>query len=66
MLGLAYEVSPCSFGAPWDWIDHERSPHSICACLQNGPIHLDANQAPYENTFSWDRVADYIWIDQPV
>ncbi|KAH9913998.1 alpha/beta-hydrolase [Epithele typhae] len=32
----------------------------------NGPIHLDQNQQPFKNDFSWDQLADYVWVDQPV
>ena len=42
-----------------------RRANAVCSS-QNGPIHLDADSLPFENKFSWDNVADYVWIDQPV
>lgn len=36
------------------------------ACSQNGPLHVASDYSIHQNNFSWDRLADYIWIDQPV
>ena len=33
---------------------------------QNGPLHVADNHSLYSNNFSWDKLADYVWIDQPV
>jgi hypothetical protein len=33
---------------------------------QNGPIRIATNGTVSANKYSWDKVADYIWIDQPV
>ncbi|KAJ7776554.1 alpha/beta-hydrolase [Mycena maculata] len=33
---------------------------------ENGPIHLQPNNSWYLNQFSWNTLADTIWIDQPV
>lgn len=57
----------CDDAFSWEAGVNADRPDAMFGCAsQNGPIHLDANQQPFENTFSWDRVADYIWIDQPV
>ncbi len=34
--------------------------------LQNGPIHVQPNGSWVFNNFSWNSLADTIWIDQPV
>jgi len=34
--------------------------------VQNGPIHVTNDYSIVQNNFSWDGLADYIWIDQPV
>jgi carboxypeptidase D len=34
--------------------------------LQNGPIHTAFNGSMYANNYSWNKIADYFWIDQPV
>ena len=33
---------------------------------QNGPLHIASDYSMYSNNFSWNHVADYVWIDQPV
>ena len=33
---------------------------------QNGPIRLNADYTATENPYSWDKLADTFWIDQPV
>ncbi len=33
---------------------------------QNGPIHVLSNGSWVLNPFSWNSLADTIWIDQPV
>ena len=37
-----------------------------CPVLQNGPIHVQPNGSWVSNNFSWNNLADTIWIDQPV
>lgn len=34
--------------------------------LENGPLHVAANGSLIPNQFSWDKLVDYIWVDQPV
>lgn len=34
--------------------------------IQNGPIHVANDYSIYANNFSWDKLADHVWIDQPV
>ncbi|THH00602.1 hypothetical protein EW026_g1946 [Hermanssonia centrifuga] len=33
---------------------------------QNGPLHIRNDYSMFSNNFSWDHLADYIWVDQPV
>lgn len=35
-------------------------------CFQNGPIHIRPDFSAVSNNVSWDHLADYVWIDQPV
>ncbi|KAI0794497.1 alpha/beta-hydrolase [Fomes fomentarius] len=53
---------------PWGiWLNGGPGSSSLLGfAYENGPIHLDAQGLPFENQFSFDHVADYIWIDQPV
>ncbi|RXW22148.1 hypothetical protein EST38_g3708 [Candolleomyces aberdarensis] len=34
--------------------------------FENGPISLGPDWKPSSNQYSWDKLADYFWIDQPV
>jgi hypothetical protein len=34
--------------------------------VQNGPFQVQNDYSIVHNEFSWDKLADYIWIDQPV
>ncbi|KAK7691074.1 hypothetical protein QCA50_006177 [Cerrena zonata] len=38
----------------------------IAFMTENGPIHVQSNYSLVENPFSWNTLADAIWIDQPV
>ncbi|OJT14353.1 Pheromone-processing carboxypeptidase kex1 [Trametes pubescens] len=38
----------------------------IALTTENGPIHVLANGSWVLNNFSWNHLADTIWIDQPV
>ena len=34
--------------------------------LENGPLHIAADGSLVPNNFSWDKLVDYVWVDQPV
>jgi carboxypeptidase D len=34
--------------------------------LENGPIHVLEDGSIVENPWSWDKLVDYVFIDQPV
>ena len=34
--------------------------------LENGPLHVTESGSMVPNNFSWDKLIDYIWVDQPV
>ncbi|KAH9945200.1 alpha/beta-hydrolase [Epithele typhae] len=38
----------------------------IALTTENGPIHVQADGSWVHNNFSWNTLADTIWIDQPV
>ncbi|KAJ7200472.1 Alpha/Beta hydrolase protein [Mycena haematopus] len=38
----------------------------IALTTESGPIHIQANGSWFINQFSWNTLADTIWIDQPV
>ncbi|KAF7358042.1 Alpha/beta-hydrolase [Mycena venus] len=38
----------------------------IALTTENGPIHLQPNGTWFINEFSWNTLADTIWVDQPV
>ncbi|KAI0749833.1 alpha/beta-hydrolase [Daedaleopsis nitida] len=38
----------------------------IALTTENGPIHVQPNGTWFQNPFSWNTLADTIWIDQPV
>ncbi|RDX43821.1 alpha/beta-hydrolase [Lentinus brumalis] len=38
----------------------------IALTTENGPIHIQPNGSWFQNNFSWNTLADTIWIDQPV
>ncbi|KAI0671913.1 alpha/beta-hydrolase [Trametes maxima] len=38
----------------------------IALTTENGPIHVLANGTWVHNNFSWNHLADTIWVDQPV
>lgn len=56
MIGLFTEVRITSYS-----IDQP-----LIKFLQNGPLQVTSNYSIRSNNYSWDRLADYIWIDQPV
>ncbi|KAJ7812412.1 Alpha/Beta hydrolase protein, partial [Mycena olivaceomarginata] len=38
----------------------------IALTMENGPIPLQPNNSWFINEFSWNSLADTIWVDQPV
>ncbi|KAI0352156.1 alpha/beta-hydrolase [Trametes cingulata] len=53
---------------PWGiWLNGGPGSSSLIGLTsENGPIHINADFSAQQNNFSWDRVADYVWVDQPV
>lgn len=56
MLGMFYEVG----------VTLEMMSDASLTFPQNGPLHLGNDNSMFTNNQSWDRVADFIWLDQPV
>lgn len=39
---------------------------SLLKCLpQNGPLHVTNDYSIVQNNYSWNRLTDAFWIDQP-
>ncbi|KAI8996603.1 alpha/beta-hydrolase [Trametes punicea] len=53
---------------PWGiWLNGGPGSSSMLGFIyENGPVRIGADGSASPNNYSWDRVADYIWIDQPV
>ncbi|OSD04774.1 alpha/beta-hydrolase [Trametes coccinea BRFM310] len=53
---------------PWGiWLNGGPGSSSMIGLTsENGPVHVDSNFRLTPNNFSWDKLADYVWIDQPV
>ncbi|KAH9946531.1 alpha/beta-hydrolase [Amylocystis lapponica] len=53
---------------PWGiWLNGGPGGSSLLGLLyENGPVHIAPNTSIYQNKYSWDTIADYVWIDQPV
>ncbi|KAJ3488637.1 hypothetical protein NLI96_g2695 [Meripilus lineatus] len=54
--------------APWGiWLNGGPGSSSLLGlAFENGPIRINPDLSLSENPFSWDRLADYFWLDQPV
>ncbi|CDO69768.1 hypothetical protein BN946_scf184766.g13 [Trametes cinnabarina] len=72
----AFEKEPGSLTAhadkrsiePWGiWLNGGPGSSSLIGLTsENGPIHINSDFSASQNNFSWDRLADYVWVDQPV
>ncbi|CAL1714177.1 unnamed protein product [Somion occarium] len=53
---------------PWGiWLNGGPGSSSLLGLLfENGPIRINGDYSASPNSFSWNRLADYFWIDQPV
>ena len=57
MFGLFFEVCTQSYNSV---------ACSPVAWAQNGPIQIQNDYSAKPNKLSFDKLADYFWIDQPV
>ncbi|KAL5537214.1 hypothetical protein ACEPAF_1037 [Sanghuangporus sanghuang] len=57
-----------NLSAPWAlWLNGGPGASSMLGLiLENGPLHVTDSGSMAPNNFSWDKLADYIWVDQPV
>ncbi|KAF8906194.1 Alpha/Beta hydrolase protein [Gymnopilus junonius] len=53
---------------PWGiWLNGGPGTSSMLGFFfENGPIQIKGDYSAGPNTHSWDKLADYFWIDQPV
>ncbi|TFK39879.1 Alpha/Beta hydrolase protein [Crucibulum laeve] len=53
---------------PWGiWLNGGPGSSSMYgAFFENGPIRINGDYSASPNQYSWDKLADYFWIDQPV
>lgn len=53
---------------PWGiWLNGGPGSSSMVGLLfENGPIHIRDDYSVFSNNFSWNHLADYFWVDQPV
>ncbi|THH29780.1 hypothetical protein EUX98_g4414 [Antrodiella citrinella] len=53
---------------PWGiWLNGGPGSSSMLGMMfENGPIHIADDFTAFQNNFSWNNLADYIWVDQPV
>ncbi|KAI0773289.1 alpha/beta-hydrolase [Trametes elegans] len=53
---------------PWGiWLNGGPGSSSLIGLTsENGPVHINSDFSAQQNNYSWDKLADYIWIDQPV
>jgi hypothetical protein len=56
LLGLFFEVS----------YELAYSLVKLIIFHQNGPIQIQGDYSASPNKYSWDKLADYFWVDQPV
>jgi len=53
---------------PWGiWLNGGPGSSSMLGLMfENGPLHIAEDESIFQNNFSWNHLADYIWVDQPV
>ncbi|KAI0685251.1 Alpha/Beta hydrolase protein, partial [Cytidiella melzeri] len=53
---------------PWGiWLNRGPGLSSMLGLFfENGPLHVADDYSLFSNNNSWDKLTDYIWIDQPV
>lgn len=53
---------------PWGiWLNGGPGSSSMAGLFfENGPIRIESNYSASPNNYSWDRLADFFWLDQPV
>ncbi|KAJ3510060.1 hypothetical protein NLJ89_g4887 [Agrocybe chaxingu] len=53
---------------PWGiWLNGGPGSSSMFGLFfENGPIRINGDYSLQSNPYSWDKLADYFWIDQPV
>ncbi|KAH9893404.1 alpha/beta-hydrolase [Cubamyces lactineus] len=53
---------------PWGiWLNGGPGSSSLIGLTsENGPVHINSDFSAQQNNFSWNTLADYIWVDQPV
>ncbi|KAJ3559619.1 hypothetical protein NM688_g231 [Phlebia brevispora] len=53
---------------PWGiWLNGGPGSSSMLGFFfENGPLHIRYDYSMFYNNYSWDHLADYFWIDQPV
>ncbi|KAE9402737.1 alpha/beta-hydrolase [Gymnopus androsaceus JB14] len=53
---------------PWlIWLNGGPGSSSMVGLMtENGPLHVTGDYSIVENEFSWDKLADAFWVDQPV
>ncbi|KAK7685721.1 hypothetical protein QCA50_011066 [Cerrena zonata] len=61
-------TNPENIAAPWGiWLNGGPGSSSMLGLLfENGPIHINGDYSVSGNQFSWNTLADYFWLDQPV
>ncbi|TDL15660.1 alpha/beta-hydrolase [Rickenella mellea] len=55
-------------GEPWGiWLNGGPGESSLVGLMsENGPLQVTNTFSIVQNNFSWNNLADYVWIDQPV
>ncbi|KII85865.1 hypothetical protein PLICRDRAFT_44287 [Plicaturopsis crispa FD-325 SS-3] len=53
---------------PWGiWLNGGPGSSSLIGLTtENGPVHIQNDYSAVANDKSWNKIADYIWVDQPV